>query len=66
LRIICHGGYKHVLGLETSKAGLATETTFWGNVIVSPLEGAYVDRAMEPLYENDSGKSGEARSDGLN
>lgn len=53
LRIICHGGFKHVLGLETSKSGLVTDMTFWGDVIVTPLEAAYVDKVMEPLYEDD-------------
>ncbi|EJW85420.1 hypothetical protein WUBG_03670 [Wuchereria bancrofti] len=67
LRIICHGGYKHVLGLETSKSGLVTDMTFWGDVIVTPLEAAYIDKVMEPMYEDEiSGeKSDEARTDSM-
>ncbi|VDK78721.1 unnamed protein product [Litomosoides sigmodontis] len=67
LRIICHGGYKHVLGLETSKSGLVTDMTFWGDVIVTPLEAAYVDKVMEPMYEDEiSGeKADEAKTDNM-
>ncbi|VDO58492.1 unnamed protein product [Onchocerca flexuosa] len=27
--------------------------TFWGDVIVTPLEAAYVDKVMEPMYEDE-------------
>lgn len=47
--------------------GLVTDMTFWGDVIVTPLEAAYVDRVMEPMYEDDGGneKAGEAKTDGM-
>lgn len=66
LRIICHGGYKHVLGLETSKAGLVTEVTFWGNVIVTPLQAAYAEKALEPMYEDEQkAKDVEVKAEGM-
>lgn len=47
--------------------GLVTDMTFWGDVIVTPLEAAYVDKVMEPMYEDEiSGeKSDEARTDSM-
>lgn len=30
--------------------GLVTETTFWGDVVVTPLEAAYTDKVMDPLF----------------
>uniref|UniRef100_F1L503 Interleukin enhancer-binding factor 2 n=1 Tax=Ascaris suum TaxID=6253 RepID=F1L503_ASCSU len=66
LRIICHGGYKHVLGLETSKSGLVTEVTFWGDVIVTPLKAAYTEKALEPMYEDDpKSKANTDKADGM-
>ena len=53
LRIICHGGYKHVLELGSGKLDLMTEITFWGDVVVTPLEAAYVDKVMDPMYEDE-------------
>ncbi|MFH4982698.1 hypothetical protein AB6A40_009407, partial [Gnathostoma spinigerum] len=64
LRIICHGGYKHVIGVETCKTGLITDTTYWGDVVVTPLELAYNAEAAESGSEKtkhkDKGKNNES------
>lgn len=41
--------------------------TFWGDVIVTPLEAAYIDKVMEPMYEDEiSGEKGdEAKTDNM-
>lgn len=47
--------------------GLVTDMTFWGDVIVTPLEAAYVDKVMEPMYEDEiyAEKSDETISDSM-
>lgn len=35
------------------RSELVTEITFWDGVVVTPLEAAYVDKIMEPMYEDE-------------
>ena len=41
LRVLFHGGHKHILGIE-GNSSIATEMSVWDGVVVSPHERAYI------------------------
>ncbi|KAL7381639.1 hypothetical protein ABVT39_008768 [Epinephelus coioides] len=65
VRVLSHGGYRKILGLEGDASYLATEMSTWDGVIVTPSEKAYEkppERKEEEDEALDEGGDGEDES----